>query len=139
MKKILLTWMMILGVTVFAVAQDDNAEDDQGGGRVEAMKIAWITQKLSLTPEEAQKFWPIYNNYTKEIRKTRTDAKSNNTDQLKMEEQMLNIRKKYDGEFQKAISKEKVNKFFRVEREFMDELRKRVIERRQNLNRKRNN
>jgi hypothetical protein len=138
MKKILLMWMMVLGVTVFAVAQDD-ADEGQAGGRVEALKIAWITKKLDLTPEEGQKFWPIYNQYSKEIRKTRTDAKANNTDQLKIEEQMLNIRKKYETEFQKALTKEKVNKFFRIEREFLDGLRKQMIERRQNLNRKRNN
>lgn len=29
--------------------------------KVKAYKIAYITDKLDLTPEEAQKFWPIYN------------------------------------------------------------------------------
>ena len=31
--------------------------------KVQAHKVAYFTDKLSLTPEEAQKFWPIYNAY----------------------------------------------------------------------------
>ena len=30
-------------------------------GKVKALKIAYITEELDLTTEEAQKFWPIYN------------------------------------------------------------------------------
>ena len=142
MKKILLMWLMILGVTVMTVAQDEDAGDEKaGGGRVEAMKIAWVTKKLNLSPEEAQKFWPIYNQYIKEVQKTRSDARANKTEEIKVQEQMLNIRKKYDGEFGKAVSKEKVNTFFRAEREFLGEIQKRIMERRQQqqLNRKRLN
>lgn len=31
--------------------------------RVQAAKIGFITEKVSLSEEEAQKFWPIYNDY----------------------------------------------------------------------------
>ena len=42
--------------------------------RIQAQKIAFISTELDLTPEEAQKFWPMYNLYEAdidEIRKTR--------------------------------------------------------------------
>ena len=29
--------------------------------KIESLKTAFITEALSLTPEEAQAFWPIYN------------------------------------------------------------------------------
>ncbi|MFY8008684.1 MAG: sensor of ECF-type sigma factor [Flavobacterium sp.] len=29
--------------------------------QIKAMKVAYITSELSLTPEEAAKFWPLYN------------------------------------------------------------------------------
>ncbi len=29
--------------------------------RIKALKVAFITERLSLTSDEAQKFWPIYN------------------------------------------------------------------------------
>jgi hypothetical protein len=130
MKKILLMWLMFIGVMATAVAQDDDG-DEKNGGRLEAMKIAWITKKLNLSPEEAQKFWPIYNQYTQEIRKTRQDARAAKEEDIKTQEKMLNIRKKYDSEFGKAVSKDKVNTFFRSEREFLAEIQKRIIERRQ--------
>lgn len=31
--------------------------------KLESYKIAFLTEKLSLTPQEAQKFWPVYNEY----------------------------------------------------------------------------
>ncbi len=34
--------------------------------RLNAHKIAFFTQKLQLTSEEAEKFWPVYNSYQKE-------------------------------------------------------------------------
>lgn len=133
MKKILLMWLMLFSVAVSAVAQDDG-DNKNTGSRLEAMKIAWLTKKLELSPEEAQKFWPIYNQYTKEIQQTRKDAREKKDDEIKTQEKMLNVRKKYEGEFTKAISKDKVNTFFRAEREFLAEVQKRIIERRQQQN-----
>lgn len=138
MKKILLMWMMLSTVAMTAVAQD-NSDDKNNGGRLEAMKIAWLTKKLELTPEEAQKFWPIYNQYTKDIQNTRKEARERKDDEIKTQEKLLNIRKKYETEFLKAISKEKVNTFFRAEREFLAEVQKRILERRQQQGRRRIN
>jgi hypothetical protein len=141
MKKYLMMLVMVFGVAGFAVAQDDNAkEGKQDGGRIEALKIAYLTKKLNLSTGEAQKFWPIYNQYIAEVRKTRADARANKTEEIKVDESLLNIRKKYDGEFSKALSKEKVNTFFRAEKEFGTVLQRELLERRQNqLNRRRLN
>ena len=128
MKKLLLIIGMLVGVAVVAVAQDDGQKQD--GGRIEAMKIAYLTQKLKLSTEEAQKFWPIYNQYMTEIRKTRMDARQDKTNVLGTEEKMLDIRKKYNGEFNKALSTEKVNQFFKAEKEFGTVLQKELMERR---------
>lgn len=131
MKKILLIIAMALSATVVTVAQDDGG-DKQGGGRIEAMKIAYLTKRLNLSPEEAQKFWPIYNQYMDEIRKTRQEARQNNQGVLPTEEKLLNIRKKYNGEFNKALSAEKVDRFFNAEKEFGTLLQKELMERRMN-------
>ena len=40
------------------------AQRDFGGGKrekIKAMKIAFITNEIGLTPDEATKFWPVYN------------------------------------------------------------------------------
>jgi hypothetical protein len=46
-----------MSVTTFAQDREQMRE------RIQAQKIAFITEKLSLTTEEAQSFWPIYNTY----------------------------------------------------------------------------
>lgn len=35
----------------------------QGGNKVEALRTAFISKRLELTPAEAEKFWPVYNEY----------------------------------------------------------------------------
>jgi hypothetical protein len=139
MKKLLMMLLMLFSVTVYAVAQDDNEDDGKkDGGRVYALMVAYLTKELNLSAEEAQKFWPIYNQYRAEIRKTRQDARAKSEKEIETEEKLLNIRKRYDGEFTKALSKEKVNKLFRAEKQFGEVIRKELQERRQQqLNRRR--
>lgn len=122
MKQFLLIFCLFLGVGMVSYAQDND------GGRIQALKIAYLTKKLNLSPEEAQKFWPVYNKYEEEIRQARMDTR---TDELKREEKVLEVRKKFNGEFQKALSSEKVNTFFRVEKDFNNFLQKEIMERRQ--------
>jgi hypothetical protein len=141
MKKLLLIITLFLTVGTAVMAQDDDGGDKKNGGKVEALKIAYLTQKLNLSTEEAQKFWPIYNKYAVEIRKARIDGRLNKEKEIDTEEKLLGIRKKYNGEFVKALSAEKVNSFFRAEKDFSGFLQKELMERRQQRldNRKRNN
>ncbi len=37
------------------------------GDRIKTLKVGFITEKLDLTPEQAQKFWPIYNDFERKI------------------------------------------------------------------------
>ena len=104
-----------------------NAQEGDGG-RIEALKIAYLTKKLNLSPQEAQKFWPIYNNYASELRQARGGDK---TSEIEREERILNIRKKYSKEFSNALNAEKVNTFFRSEKEFGNYVQKELSERRQ--------
>jgi hypothetical protein len=131
MNKIILIIVMALGISTVSLAQDDNDAGQKGNGsRIEALKIAYLTKKLNLSTDEAQKFWPIYNEYMGEIRKTRIDARQNQEGEIGTEEKLLNIRKKYNGEFNKALSSEKVNTFFKAEKEFGTVLQKELLERR---------
>ena len=128
MKKYLLITALFVSFLLPTQAQDENKND---GGRIEALKIAYITRKLNLSTEEAQKFWPVYNKYTDEIRKLQLDMRQNPGSELDRDEKILNIRKKYNGEFGKALSAEKVNSFFKVEKEFNGMVQKEMMERRQ--------
>jgi hypothetical protein len=131
MKKLFLIVTLFLTVGLAVIAQDGGDDKKTPGGRVEALKIAYITQKVNLSPEEAQKFWPIYNKYAAEIRKVRVDGRLNKETEIDIEEKLLAIRKKYNGEFTKALSPEKVNAFFKAEKDFSTVLQKELLERRQ--------
>jgi hypothetical protein len=108
----------------------------QNGNRLEALKIAYITKRLDLSPEEAQKFWPIYNQYAEELKRARQDAIRNNKSEIELDESLLNIRKKYSVQFSQAISPQKIDTFFKSEKEFGAFVQK-EMERRQLKNQRR--
>ena len=97
---------------------------NQQGEKVQALKIAFITQKLQLTSAEAEKFWPVYNQYTEEIKGITKMSGTN--DVLDNEQQLLNVRKKYKTTFEKVIGPQKMNNLFNAEREFRNVLIKRL-------------
>ena len=63
MKKVLITVFMVFITIINLSAQQGKRE------RLKAYKTAYITEHLDLTPQEAEKFWPIYNAYEKQIYK----------------------------------------------------------------------
>ncbi|MBX2962832.1 MAG: hypothetical protein KF687_09990 [Cyclobacteriaceae bacterium] len=65
MKKILL--IMVLSITTFTGwSQDEPGTkmDPKAQERIKAARIAFITERLGLTPEEAERFWPIYREFS---------------------------------------------------------------------------
>ncbi|MEO8582770.1 MAG: hypothetical protein ABI415_03175 [Flavitalea sp.] len=128
MKKLLII-ILFLSLVIIGFSQD-GANDPQGG-RIEALKIAYLTKKLNLSPGEAQKFWPIYNNYAAEIKDARIEQRQNKISELDAEDKVLNIRKKFNSEFTKALDKDKINTFFRSEKDFGNFIQKELTERRQ--------
>lgn len=48
----------------------------KGQEKIKALKVAHITTELSLTPEEAQQFWPIYNAHHKTMQELRRQERS---------------------------------------------------------------
>jgi hypothetical protein len=129
MKHLLTILFLICTLSVFS--QEGNEPTDNDGSRIEALKIAYITRKLNLSPDEAQKFWPIYNNYANEMRQVRREQRRNNASEIDTEEKYLRIRKKYNTEFSRALNPEKVNSFFRSEKDFGSIVQKELSERRQ--------
>jgi len=43
--------------------------------RMKALKIAYITEELDLTPEESQQFWPVYNEYQDKLQALRVEKR----------------------------------------------------------------
>ena len=137
MKRFLYILLIGLGCSLHGFSQDE-PEKKEGGQKLEALKIAYLTKKLDLTTEEAQRFWPVYNKYTEEIRGVRKEQRDKNLTELEAEDKILNIRKRYNGEFSRALTPEKANNFFRSEKEFGNFIQRELQQRRLNnqLNRR---
>lgn len=129
MNKLFFSILFLFAICVKGYSQEDNDKPD--GSRLEALKIAYLTKKLNLTPDEAKRFWPIYNNYAAEIREVKTEQRKNKSSEIETEDKILRIRKKYNSEFSSAISPDKVNTFFRSEKDFGNYVQKELMERRQ--------
>ena len=131
MKKLILFLLVFAGLSQIVAAQPPKGE------RLKAIFAAYVTKELNLTSSEAEKFWPVFNEYRSEIEKV---MKENEPDQLKKEEKILNIRKKYKPEFKKVLNDDtRVNKVFVIDRNFKEVLRKEMEERRKNRPRPNNN
>lgn len=131
MKKLLTVLTLIFAVQ-FAFAQDDipagQPIPEQKKKEIEALRIAFISKELDLTPEDAQKFWPVFNQYNKEIQATLGD---HDGDVIDREERVLNVRKKYREQFSKIIGADRMNRMFNADTKFRHMLIKMIQRQRQ--------
>jgi hypothetical protein len=121
---------MIAGALGTTLAQDEGKDKDRPGqGKLEAYRIAYFTNRLKLTPEEAQRFWPIFNKYESEIRTNRIQSRQ--ATEIEREEKEIQIRKKYFEQFTQVLNKDRADRVFKVDREFRDGVRRELMERKQ--------
>jgi hypothetical protein len=114
-------------------------QSNPGMRRIQVVKEAFIGQQLSLTKEQGTRFWPMYRQYQNDIYEIRrlkrlnnSDAQANGAEQVKKDldydAQLVNIRKHYSEEFLKVLPPEKVSQLIKSEREFNDELVRKLHE-----------
>lgn len=118
---------------------------------IESMKIAFITKHLDLTPDEAQKFWPVYNQYNNELKSLRKNRRADRKDgqedlqnmndkdveksvdgEIVYRQQELDLLKKYHAQFKQVLPIKKVALLYRAEEDFKKELLQKIRERREN-------
>jgi hypothetical protein len=122
MKKIL--FLIALSLPLLVSAQDNSQRDN----KLQSLEIAYLTKELNLSPEEAQKFWPVYNKYSAEMKQT-LRSKENDPDVLDKQQKLLDIRKKYRSEFLKVLSPDRVNQVFTSEVKFREMVRRELQDR----------
>lgn len=130
--------------TLFVWAQEDRQQQFE---RIESEKKAYISKSLNLTPSEAQKFFPLYDQYHAELttlqrarRKERTQNQklpgqttlqhqrlqrntlSPDRDILAFDAKKLELKKNYRKRFADIIGQARASEFFQVEEEFHDYL-----------------
>ena len=141
--------ILFLLVTTFAFAQGHKEKQE----KIKALKVAYITEQLELTTDEAQKFWPIYNDYQEKqfdlrhekmrtilgkldvgnIEKLSEKEASALLSQMQgVEETLFTIQKKYIKDLQSILSDKKIMKLKKAEGDFNRHLLKQMREKHKN-------
>ncbi|WP_299432320.1 hypothetical protein [uncultured Maribacter sp.] len=68
-KKTIFVAVLLIATSIFAQRKPDHE-------KIKALKIAYLTEKLDLTSNEAQKFWPVYNAHEEKVEKIRMQQRS---------------------------------------------------------------
>lgn len=141
---------MLLTAVAFILYGQVFAQDSPLEERLMAQKTAFLTDKMELTQKEAEKFWPVYNDYSSRKEKFSMEAKTllryyvRNAANLN-EAEVREILEKYAGfqqqendlfteyhkKFQEVIPASKVLKLYAAEGQFRQYLLNQIRENRQ--------
>ena len=152
MKKIILIiWVFVIpGITPALSQQIDEARE-----KIESARIALITERLELTPSQAEKFWPVYREYQERLNSLRMEfrqaqggvRKDNLSEEesrkmvelgLQLKEQQLSLEKTYSDRLSKIITNRQLLALRKAEDDFRRMLLER-LERRRDFQRRRDN
>ena len=143
MKGLLLGLLLLAGVLP-ALGQKDGSLTEEKRREFEAQKVAYFTQEMALTPEEAAVFWPLYNEMQRrlgelgdrlwELSRTEVERLSEAEvtgliDSLQAtERRMQEVRVEYYARLVKAVSARKVWLMMEAERKFRHRLWRKFAE-----------
>ena len=131
MKKIytiLIATFLFTGMSMAQVPKGDKA-------KIEAAKIALITNRLDLTPDQARRFWPMYNEFVKKRSALRSEMKTKVRElsdeqrvnlALEVKQRELDMEKNYSQKMLDVISAKQVVALRRAEGEFREMLIRRI-------------
>lgn len=144
----ILILVFILSVPGFAQRRDGNGPHFEMRQKIEAQKISFITQQVSLNPEEAQRFWPVYNELEQKKNDLREQARKlffslrNEIDTMSdkqlngISDELIEIRlkevmleKEYHNKFKKILSPRKILQLYQAEKQFQSMLLHQIKER----------
>ncbi|MEX0812166.1 MAG: hypothetical protein WD048_08100 [Chitinophagales bacterium] len=132
-KLILITCIALVSLNIFA----HRGYGQESHEKIQKMKVAFLTEKLDLSVEEAQAFWPVYNNYEKRRRELREKYKPNYKDEdfdieslsdkeleafidgkLEYERAKLELKTNYHEELKRIFSNKKIAQLYSSEHAF---------------------
>ena len=141
----ILALIAIVAVSVLTASAQPGHNYQQRKEQIKALKVAFITTKLDLTVEEAERFWPVYNEFEKkkeELQKTfiqnrwfeelnvesLTDEEAIQIadEQIIMAQKQLDLRKKYYIIYKSILPPKKVLLLFKAEKEFQRHLLEKI-------------
>jgi hypothetical protein len=138
LKHLVLIIMLFTGYEVFSQPPASFRSSSTARNKVESYRESYVDRQLSLNDDQKAKFWPVYRQYHDEITAVKKAKRQNiltnkSKDQmqkdLQYDQQLIDIKRRYNQEFMKIMPADKVAKIYQSEREFNDELFKQLGER----------
>ncbi len=140
MKKLISSICLIIMTSWMLSAQGGK---EQIKDRIKAKRVAFITDKLELSSQEAQVFWPLYNGFKEKERALREDLRPSKKiaemtdqeveqlleDRLDNEEELLAAKREFLKEAKQVLPIKKLAKLYRAERRFKEMVLQRSRER----------
>ena len=143
-RRLILTWVLILA-PIILLAQRQGRRFDEYLEKFKSERVAYLTQKLDLEVIEAEKFWPIYNEYQNKREALMTEGRPQwgrpNLDSLsdaQMKEmmdakiqndlKMAKLAVEYHKKFQTVLPIKKVFILHHAEQSFMSHMIQRLRE-----------
>ena len=136
MKRLIVFSLFFIAVTA-AIAQKHDSKHQERWEKYRAEKVAFLTTHLDLSPEEAQRFWPLYNQLEKERLDAQLKRKAMESKVLEAEKSMSDTEIKqltrefagsmkkeaellsgYNEKFLNVLPSRKVLELYKVENEF---------------------
>jgi Spy/CpxP family protein refolding chaperone len=143
MKNTKIITLLFFFISLASFAQQGKIRErmQQKKEQVKSMKIAFITSELNLTPDEAAKFWPLFNEFEEKQREIRQEKiknyidRSQNADKLSekealallnqmesAEDELYQLRKKFIANLKGVLPASKIVKLKKAEEEFSKKL-----------------
>lgn len=135
MKNIVFLSLLVILANFSATAQPGERKE-----KMEAFRVAFFTEKLNLTPEEAKNFWPIMDEYRDARQKlhgqlyddkdidSMTDAEVEQfiNRSVEFDQKELDLKKDFLFKMRKVLPARKVARLQGIERDFKEELLKKI-------------
>lgn len=132
-KTYLITLFIFLSIGFNTFAQRPPVDQE----KLQAARIAFITTRLDLKPEQAEKFWPVFNEYNEDREKTmrqiselgkgveavsEEEAKSRIQQRLMLQSDLLEKEKVFINKVSKVITSKQILMLNTIARDFNRQL-----------------
>jgi len=135
--------LLFLALLLFPFLASAQRPAGDRNNEIETYKVAYLTEKLGLSTEEAKIFWPIYNDWQKEqdvLRRERfqkmisfrkiTEIETLSDSQVQtliandfdIKQRELNLEKKYYNKLKSSLPIKIIGKFYRAQEAFKREI-----------------
>ncbi|MFN5912003.1 MAG: hypothetical protein ACK45H_11750 [Bacteroidota bacterium] len=147
MRKLATMLFLLLSVSAMAQSKEEPGKKKE---KIEQLRIAYISKNLELNSEEAEKFWPVYNEFTDKLReskKTRmklskelkdnvdtmkdSDLKAKTEAIMAEDQKELDLKREYSPKIAAVIGYKRSVKLVSLEREFRQQLKEELRKRRE--------